>query len=294
MNFGDSDNEVVVGIDGSPDADSALEWAAAEAHLREAPLRILHATGLRAEVGSKPLPAESQRLALDAARALLDEAHDRVVARFPGMKTETALAHDRPAEALQTASQTAALVVLGTRGRGGFTALLLGSTSLRTAAHTACPLVVVRGDRLPQPDGTVLVGVRDLTDAEAIGFALATAQRWKSSVRALHAWEPLGEMGRVAPQVDTVHAIHAEHVRLLSAAMDAAQVTSRTHVTREVVDGTTAAVLVEASEDAHLLVMGSHRPSSPFGLRLGLIVHALVHHAHCPVAIVPEHRRHPV
>lgn len=287
-NSGTSADEVVVGTDGSPEADSALEWAAAEANRRAVSLRIVHATGLRARVGSKPLPAASQNLVTGIARTLLDDARDRVTGKYPELDVVVTLVHDQPAEAMVSASQDAALAVTGTRGHGGFAGLLVGSTSLRTAAHTSCPFVVVRGHEAARTHGTVLVGVQDLADSAALAFAVATAQRWDASVRALHAWGPLNEMGRVAPQIDTIEAIRQEHAQILATAMETVAVPPGVRVTRELVDSRTAAALVEASADAELLVVGAHRPSVPVGLRLGMVVHAVLHHAHCPVAVVPE------
>ncbi len=283
MASGSPDGEVVVGIDGSSESGIALEWAAAEADRRDLPLRILHCV----EAGERP--GHSERLLAQEARSLLDEAHERMTGEYPRLKVAGTLSHDSPVEAVLSAARTAGLVVLGTRGRGGFKALLLGSVSLRVAAHTPCPLVVVRGERAARPLRTVVAGVRDEKDAPAIRFAASAAARARAVLTALHAWGPLDSVGRVAPQVETVNAIRAEHGRILARAVGSADLgLPEPQLTEELAAGRTAAALVEASQEAELLVVGTHHPARPLGLLLAPAVHAVLHHANCPVAIVPD------
>lgn len=282
--------KTVVGVDGSDWSDRAVEWAAGEAERRGCPLRVVHA------VGTSPSPASSHtsealQPAVQAARTLLDDAVEQIAAHHPGLRVSTVLAHDSPASALLAEAEDAALIVLGTRGRGGFSALLLGSVCLRVASHSTCPVVVVRGRADIGSAGSVVVGVQDVRDSEAIRFAADTAARWKASLRAVHAWEPLSEVGRTVTQVDTVRELRQTHADLLSRTVEAADLRSvrpDVVVEREVVDGGAAATLVEASGRTDLVVLAAHRPRGPVGLRLGPVVHAVLHHAQCPVAVVPD------
>ncbi|AEW98071.1 MULTISPECIES: universal stress protein [Streptomycetaceae] len=283
--------EVVVGVDGSADSERAADWAASEARRRGCRLRVLHATGTGPEP-PRPAPRNNgYRHTVRAARALLDDARHRVAAGHPGLCVETTLTTDDPEGPLLAAAEGAELLVLGTRGRGGFSTLLLGSVGLRVASHVTCPLVVVRGRAVREPARRVVAGVQDVRDAEAVLFAAETAARWRAGLLALHAWEPVSEVGHLVPRVDTVRELRHEHVRSLLQSLTAAEVTARVpglRVEREVVDGGAAAALVDASARADLLVVAAHRPRTPTGLRLGPVAHAVLHHARCPVAVVPD------
>lgn len=106
---------------------------------------------------------------------------------IPRVPIDTALARDDPAEALLTAAKDTDLVVVGTRGRGGFAGLLLGSVSRKVAAHADLPVVVVRGETGRATGDGVVVGVRDDRDEEAVGFALAEAELREAGVLLVHA-----------------------------------------------------------------------------------------------------------
>ncbi|GAA1880140.1 universal stress protein [Streptantibioticus ferralitis] len=281
--------DVVVGVDGSEDSDRALDWAAAEAHHRGSALHIVHGVGTAPDPDKGTGLTNGDLVTVQSARSMLDEAGERATHEHPGLKVTTTLAYEEGPQAVLATAAGAALIVLGTRGRGGFAALLLGSVTLRVAAHTTCPLVVVRGERAQPTIGTVMVGVQDEKDAQTVRFALITAARWHASVRALHAWQPLGEVGLMATQVDTVHELRAAHTALLSRTVEAAHLTApEAPLSQEVVVSRAATALVEASSEADLLVVAAHRPHGPLGLRLGPVVHAVLHHSHCPVAMVPD------
>lgn len=132
--------EVVVGVDGSDPAVRALDRAADEAHRRDTVLRIV--LGLpwpdAGEVGFG-LDADRERPPGEAAQAILDLAAMRVEDRHPGLTAALVLSAEPAASALVRLGRNAALTVVGTRGRGGFTGLLLGSVGLRVAAHTMRP-----------------------------------------------------------------------------------------------------------------------------------------------------------
>jgi nucleotide-binding universal stress UspA family protein len=150
--------KIVVGVDGSPGAARALEWAAAEAGLRKATLHVVHAWMVPLVdaipdawvIGSPTIgPTEEEvyvHLAA-AARKVLDEALDRARGLEPGLELVGELLEMRAAPALIEASADAELLVVGSRGRGGFTGLLLGSVSAQSVHHAPCPVVIV-------PNGT--------------------------------------------------------------------------------------------------------------------------------------------
>ena len=136
--------KVVVGVDGSPASDAALTWAADEALVRHAALEIVHAwtyphvgdvAGMAASFPDQDDFAATARFVLDAAVKTATRAH--------GPCVTAKLVHGAPAKALVDAAAGADLLVVGSRGRGGFAGLLLGSVSQQCAHHAPCPVVVV-------------------------------------------------------------------------------------------------------------------------------------------------------
>ncbi|MFE6281167.1 universal stress protein [Streptomyces sp. NPDC057877] len=269
---------VIVGVDDTSYSWLAAQWAAAEAGVRGDVLRIVHAVGAS--------DAESEARVLDAAAGVLDDARVRIAAVRPTARIDTVLARDDAADALLAAACDADLIVVGTRGRGGFAGLLLGSVSLKVAAHADCPVVIARGHTEGALDGDVVVGVRDAGDEDAVRFALAEAQRRGSAVRLVHAWTPLVRSGLAMPQPPRLDDEQRLHEQLLNHAARPVAEYPAVHVDTELSIGPPAAALVEASARAALVVLPRHPPRG-LGLRLGSVVHAVLHHANCPVAVVP-------
>lgn len=142
--YGGTMEKIVVGVDASPGARRALEWAVSEAHLRGAKVVALHAWQLPYVV-STPLGVVSVPVeGADAtAEAELDAAIDEVEAAHLNTPIERVVVVGSPAGALIEAAQDAALLVVGSRGHGGFAGLLLGSVSHQLAHHAPCPVVIV-------------------------------------------------------------------------------------------------------------------------------------------------------
>ncbi|MEV0172021.1 universal stress protein [Streptomyces sp. NPDC050803] len=270
---------VLVGVDDTSHTHLAADWAAAEAELWGEGLRIVHAV----EGGGDK---ETEERVIEAAASVLDDVRHRLATAHPGLRIDTVLAREDPAEALLAAAPDAALLVVGTRGRGGFAGLLLGSVSLKVAAHAPCPVVVARGHTDPAAPGAVVVGVRDERDEPAVRFALAEAERRNTEVRLLHAWRPVGGAGLMVPQVSHMEEDRDAHAALLNHAARPVAEFPRVHVDTELAVGSPAGALVEASGEAGLVVVPRH-PAGRFGMRLGSVVHAVLHHAECPVAVVP-------
>ncbi|MEU4091609.1 universal stress protein [Streptomyces sp. NPDC026673] len=288
--------EVVVGIDGSDPAVRALDRAADEAHRRDTALRIV--LGLPwpdpGEVGFG-LDADRERPRGEAARAALELAARRAKDRHPGLTVAMEQTAEPAASALVRLGRTAVLTVVGTRGRGGFAGLLLGSVGLRVAAHSAGPLMVVRGEDAVAHRGLlhdkVLLGLEDESDAAAALFAFEEARRRGSRLRVLHTWPhahvPMGEWP-VSHRQDLA-AQARQHKELARFAVS--KLIERfpdVAVRVDIAPGHAAAALVEASRAADVVVVGAHRRDArPLGMRLGPVTHAVLHHAHCPVVLVP-------
>jgi len=137
--------QIVVGVDGSEASMRALEWAADEARRRHAHLRVVHAWLEVFVDGYFVAPAVYEREAVEAAaRETLDKAVASVPDGSPAIDVEPVLVHGQPAAVLLDEAEHADLVVVGSRGHGGFAGLLLGSVSQRVVHHAPCPVVVVR------------------------------------------------------------------------------------------------------------------------------------------------------
>ncbi len=134
---------IVVGVDGSEASHAALRWALREARLRGLPLLALHAWVCPSlGLGRRPPGYEGFR---EAAGELLDEALAACAGAARGVEVERVVVEGAPAEELLAAAEDAELLVLGSRGLGGFAGLLLGSVSQQCAHHARCPVVIVRG-----------------------------------------------------------------------------------------------------------------------------------------------------
>ncbi|MET9968211.1 universal stress protein [Streptomyces sp. NPDC006356] len=280
---------VLVGVDDSQQARSAADWAAAEAERHGWDLKLLHvvdAGALRLLAASGVPEAADQ--AVQEADVMLHDAVHRLAQQHPNMLVKAAVVRGSPAPAILDAAEDAAMVVLGTRGHGGFAGLLLGSVSRRVAAHATRPVVVVRSPVGGPVQGPIVVGVRDERDTEAVRFALDEADVHNIPVRLIHAWTPVVHPGVLAPQLDMTEEQRL-HAQLLNHATRPIADYPGVQVDTEVIVGSAARTLVDASSAAGLLVVPRHPPAERLGLRLGSVVHAALHHAHCPVAVLPIH-----
>ncbi|MFD0315994.1 universal stress protein [Streptomyces flavalbus] len=284
---------VIVGVDGSASSLGAVETAAREARARAATLRVVHAffwPALHVPLGPSPVgPGDGGLRAL--AEGLLTEAVERARATAPGLEVEQSLLTGDPLTVLEAQSRAADLVVVGSRGMGGFVGLLVGSTAVHLAAHGRCPVLVVREQ--PTPDGPVVLGVDGSpAGGRAVDFAFAEAELRKAPLLALHAWTtwnaPLpAPRDPSTPYANPPGALAAEEERLLYEAVAGRQERyPGVVVEHRIVHGGTRESLIEASRSAQLLVVGSRGRGGFTGLLLGSVSQAVLHHAHCPVAVV--------
>ena len=287
------DLPIVVGVDGSEPSLRAVDWAADEATLRGAPLRIVYASLWEryegtsiAEDLAKP---DDQVLAED----VVDTAARRARRRHPELDVSVEVLAEEPEYALVRESRSASVLVTGTRGRSGLAEALLGSVSLIVAGHAQCPMIVVRGSHDNQArtgtHGRVVVGVGEKpAGSAAVRFAFDEARRRGVPVDVVRAWRwpahettdhPLmsGEPARLHEQ---------QAVEALETALQDAPADVESH--HRVVEGHTRTVLVDASRDADLLIVGARRRPGHYGLQLGRVAHGVLHHSACPVVIVPE------
>jgi len=276
-------NPIVVGTDGSPSAERAVEWAAAEAARHRRGLHIVYAAQPR-ECAFYPGPWDIELLT-DAGEAVLAGATELAAKAVPDVPVTTELVVEAPGFALREQAGRAAEVVVGHRGRGGFAGLLLGSTGLSLAGRTPCPLVVVRGGA-GEARNEVLVGV-DLRDGESesvLEYAFEAAALRGGWVRAVHTWEVPSTLFGGGYPVATRQALAAVQGRLAEAVAPWRTRYPDVRVIEETPPGQPVEELVNRSDRADLLVVGSHRHGA--GPHIGSVGHGVIHHADCPVAVI--------
>lgn len=280
---------VVVGVDGSPSSLVAAEHAARAAQLRSRSLLVVHGY-LHAPLNPydlrMPGPSDETGTMLERLAADLSE-------RFPGLAVEARQVAGGPGATMVEESRGAELVVVGSRGLGGFTGLLLGSVGAQVAAHARCPVLVVRPEGQPiDLDGPVLVGVDGSESSRlAVGYGAAEAALRDVPLVLAHVGPPGGDRA-VPDEIEEAQAAEqAEAVRLLADASAAARAEHPDLVVREhpLRASSPAQGLVEASGVASLLVVGTRGRAGFAGLLLGSVSQAALHHAHCPVLVA-----HPV
>jgi nucleotide-binding universal stress UspA family protein len=135
--------DIVVGVDGSPSAESALRWAAAQARLTGARIHAIIAWEYPVLYAWGPTYTHHD-FAATAGKVLADGVH-RALGLDLEVPVEESVLPGHPAQVLIDASQNAALLVVGCRGHGTFSGTLLGSVSQHCVQHARCPVVVVRG-----------------------------------------------------------------------------------------------------------------------------------------------------
>src|SRR6266516_2503179 len=240
-------NRIVVGVDGSPGARSALLWAADECRVRGQMLLVVHAPDLADTVAVNHADEPAVRY--------LDEVGERMLSE-----------HAAAASARQPN-------IVGTHGRGGIISSILGSVSYRVAAHAHCPVAVVPERRMPRRDARaprVVVGISPTTSGRfALEFAFDEAQRRAATLVAVQASGTPGS---------------AERLEF------AASATRYRNVPLEplLVDAEPSDALLQAAQDAQLVVVGCHHSEDRWSTRLGPVPSTIMHRSPCPVVVVGE------
>ncbi|MFD7433943.1 universal stress protein [Streptomyces sp. NPDC059861] len=287
---------VIAAFDGSDDSLRALDWALDAARGRGAPLRVVHvrqyAARMPADVEVARLPETEDDPVLARARAHVAGAPD----------VEYVGPEGTPSAVLPELGADAQLLVLGSRGRGGFASLLLGSNGLAAARDAACPVVVVprpgrEVDDAPprEPGPRVVVGLNvDGPDDATLTFAFEEAARRAARLQVVAAYPwPLqlwaGAAGELLPTGIDQDAVEGE-TRTLAEGFLAPHRRNHPAVRTEpyVAPGDAAAQLVAHSQGADLVVVGRHRRRLLAPARMmGSVTHAVLLHAASPVAVVP-------
>ena len=285
---------VIVGVDGSEESLLAVEWAALEARRHALPLRIVSASAAVPRVHAyHASPAELAAALRGISVRALAAAIIRAEEVAPGRPAYTGLLTGPAAVAVADCGAGASMLVVGARGAGGFAAMMLGSVSRYVAAWASCPVVVVR-EETTAVHREIAVGVRDPEDVTGtLGFAFEEAALRGADLVAVHTWYWLpAAPGAVGPATalrpPDPGQISAKAARHLAAALEQWHGKyPEVRVRQDIVRGHPARVLASYSARADLVVIGRHgHPADP-GPGIGSIQHAVLDHAHGPVAVVP-------
>ncbi|MFI7120108.1 universal stress protein [Amycolatopsis sp. NPDC049868] len=271
-----TEGSIVAGIDGSRSARTAALWAAGAASRRKLPLRLVHVYAVPlANVPSVLPPAETIRAGFaKLGEGWVSQVREAALTRFPGLVVETAVKEWSAVPALVQESSTARMLVLGSRGLGGFTGPLIGSTAVALAKQGHCPIVVVRGAW--RDDDRIVVGTDGSPASEgALGFGFDEASSRNTGLTVARAWSDLPDRvedderksveEQVAPWRDKYPEVAVEVVLCRGRAVRA---------------------LLELGKRAGLLVVGCRGRGGFEGMLLGSTSQALIAHAECPVAVV--------
>lgn len=290
---------IVVGVDGSAHSDCAVRWAVQEAQTRAAELELVLAyspqlfdrrPATRFEPGSatfpRPVPTNAEQVMNQVVarnRTVLDRAKWSTT-----LVPATSAAH-----ALIEAGDEADLVVVGSRGLGGFATLMLGSTSYRTAGHAPCPVAVVHGD-----DTTPIIEPRSIVvgiDASrvarrALRWAVDEAELRGVPLTVVHGYSLptvmlLGGIQSHGPMDQIRATTRHEAEQVVEHALEL--VPARVHVERIIAMGSPAGLLLDLADDDTLLVVGTRGHGTIGGMVLGSVSQQILHHATCPVVVAP-------
>ncbi|MGW1124472.1 universal stress protein [Streptomyces sp. NPDC002526] len=285
---------VVVGVDGSEPGLEAVDWAADESVRHGLPLRVVHASLWERYEGVLPARTSDRPFDEVVAENIVAVAAERARRRAPDLDVTAEVLAEDPAGALLREAAEAAAVVVGSRGRGGFASLLLGSVGLIVAARSRGPVVVVRGDREARDSrhGRILVGIAEHDeDPPVLRFAFREAAARDAELDAVCVWRRPAHEPAAHPLMSGGGAGHHEGraAEVLDRTLEpVARAYPGVRLRRSTVEGVPHRVLTERSAAADLLVVGARRRHGLVGLELGRVAHRSLHHASCPVAVVPN------
>lgn len=289
---------IVVGVDGSAASGNALEWACREGSRLHRPVHVLHAYGLAPSYSGAEAalfePAEAASLE-DTAEATLADAVAAARRLSPELDITSTTVDASAAAALVDASRSAHTVVVGARGHGALASMMPGSVSTQTAMHAHSPVVVVKDveDRDRPRDG-VFVGLDGSEQSQdCLAFAFEQASSRGTALHVVHAWPFQRNEPRlaIAEALTANYAVENRHRLLVAEALAGwRQKYPDVDVQISVMESTAVAALLERSDGAELLVVGSRGRGGFAALLLGSVSHAVLQRAGCPVAVVRGQR----
>ncbi|MFF8603138.1 universal stress protein [Streptomyces sp. NPDC015232] len=279
---------IVVGLDGTDQANAAAQWAAQEAVLRGTGVHLVHVKETSPEA---LLPFAAREPDEPWAEDLLARTAAGLRERHPDLSVTTRLLPSEPVASLVASAEQSDLLVLGSRALGGTTGYLVGSVGMTVAGLVDRPVVLVRSLDTSPPQGPVVVGVDLRQPADTVlGFAFEEAARRLARVQVVYA-QQLPVYATLGPQMvpDIRLTVASEIQRSLDDLLEPWRAKfPDVAATGRVTIGSAGQELVHTAADAALVVVGRRTRGSALGTRIGSVAHAVLHHSQSPVALVPH------
>jgi nucleotide-binding universal stress UspA family protein len=280
---------VIVGVDGSPASRVAVDWAARDAALRGADLKLVHVLVPPAVMAfpEVPMPPGFMEWQDEEGRRLLDSAVKTVEEVGAQIEVSTEMVSGPAVPVLADLSSSAQMIVVGCRGRGALARVLLGSISTGLAHHAHCPVAIIHDEDplMAHPSkAPVVVGVDGSPASEdAVAIAFEQASFRGVDLLAVHAWSDTGVFEFPGADWSTLQAAGEQTLSERLAGWQERY--PDVLVRRVVVADKPAHQLLEQAESAQLLVVGSHGRGGIAGMLLGSVSTSVLHGARMPVII---------
>jgi nucleotide-binding universal stress UspA family protein len=280
---------IIVGVDGSPASRVAVDWAARDAALRGADLKLVHVLVPPAVMAfpEVPMPPGFMEWQDEEGRRLLDSAVKTVEEAGAEVEVSTDMVSGPAVPVLADLSSSAQMIVVGCRGHGALARGLLGSISTGLAHHAHCPVAIIHDEDplMAHPSkAPVVVGVDGSPASEnAVAIAFEQASFRGVDLLAVHAWSDTGVFEFPGADWSTLQAAGEETLSERLAGWQERY--PDVPVRRVVVADKPAHQLLEQAESAQLLVVGSHGRGGIAGMLLGSVSTSVLHGARMPVIV---------
>jgi nucleotide-binding universal stress UspA family protein len=283
-------DRLIVGFDGSEAAAAAVRWAAAEAETRGAAVRVVSSFSMPPVmdyygIGTAVAPESTLQALKETCLADLQAVVTESTHTHPRVGFDFKAVNEHAVNALVREAEAADLLVVGSNGAGAVRSFLLGSVTAAVLHESPCPVVVVPGGS-HDVTGRIVVGVDgSKPSGAALDWAIDEADRQGADLLVLHAWEypyrmisegfaPGSDLGQVDAAIVVDEAVELARERMTGS------------VHRRLVEGGATESLLDVSEAADMVVVGSRGRGGFRSMLLGSVAHAVSTHAHCPVVVV--------
>lgn len=285
------DGRIVVAVDGSASALNAARWAAAEALIRGRGLTLAHALIPPSTGGGFAIGIPPRMDFLDTMREQAIAELAKIAETLPGNDIVIEVQIGSATELMLGASEHAELIVMGSRGHGGFKGLLLGSAGAQVAAHAQCPTVIIR-EVAREGANQIVVGIDGSPHSlAAIEFAFDEASRHGWELVAIHAWDvPSFDLiiSPAGPVPFPLNDVADSEVRLAAEVLAGFRIDYPDVLVQErLVRAPAVQSILDATTNAALIVVGTRGHGAALRAVLGSVSNGILHRATVPVAVVP-------
>ncbi len=282
---------IVVGIDGSTSSENALLWAIDQAKIERRALTLVHAVHAMSPTSMDWgvfYPEHAREAMQVEGHEVLAKAKAMVESRGPEVEVHEVFRFDDPRSVLLTLAASAAMVVVGSRGRGALRRMLLGSVSVSVSAHAPCPVVVHRSGKEGVVRRGILVGADGSEESQAVlEFAFREAALRSLPLTVLHCYFDTQVGPSAYYALEAAPDLASEQLLLADSMVGVADKFPDVVAHTELAADLPQRALVHLSEHMDLVVVGVHHSGALAKFLFGSVSRAVIEHASCPVATVP-------